>query len=42
VEQEIIRFIKYKAMKNYKVGKYKIKKGDTIFKIIFDEKDVDI
>ena len=36
----MIRFIFHKAIKDYKVNRYTIKKGDNILKICFGERDV--
>lgn len=36
----MIKFILHKARRDYAVNGFTLKKGDTILKILFDEKDV--
>ena len=36
----MIKFVKHPAQKDYKVGNFEIKKGQTILKICFDKKDI--
>jgi len=38
----MIRFIKHKAIKDYKIKNFKIKKGDNILKILFSMSDIHI
>lgn len=39
-EESLIKFIKHRATKDYKVKSFEIKKGDEILKICFTEKDI--
>ena len=36
----MIKFIAYKAPKNYEVGRYRIRPGATIIRIYFNDNDV--
>lgn len=36
----MIKFIKHKAIRDYKVKNFQIKKGDEILKICFSENDI--
>jgi len=37
---DVIKFIKHNAIKDYNIGKFRIKKGDNILKICFSENDI--